>query len=390
MINIAKNYTSQAFKQNIPLYKEKNIVFIAELDWKGLHNQSQVMALGFANIGYNVFYINRMLQRWPRIEHIIRYLKPTKEKGFVNTYPHPPKNLNTINLRLGPPVNWLRIVNRFIIKRTLKKYKIKNPIIIVYSPTFNAIDIINLLKPDVVSYICYHNFNANVSLPDVLLSEKELIKISDVLFADSLYLQNRIKEISGGKKVFRSPPGVYYKSFHRAYRGDEVNRCKNIYYYGGIGPHLDLSLYESLAKKFNVVFIGVVDPVIRKKIPANIEIRPPVANLELPKILKDADILAILYKDSSYIRGVIPAKFFECLATGKPLLVSGLNEAKPYLDVVYDVQGSARKGLEVIEKLPEMETPERFSKRDKISIEADWSNRFKMFIKHLKHTVTYS
>lgn len=370
-------------KQNIPLEKENDIVFIAELDWTGLHNQSHIMALSFANIGYKVFYINRTLQRWPRIEHITRYMKRTKEKGFVNTYPHPPKGLHTINLWLGPPVKWLRIVNRFIIKSSLKKYKFKNSIVIVYTPTFNAIDIINQLQPKAISYICRHNFNANVSLPDVLLSEKKLIEISDFLFADSIYLQKRIKEISGGKKVFRSPPGVYYKEFKRAYRGDEVKRRKTIYYYGGIGPHLDLRLYGRLAEKYKVVFIGVVNPAIRKKIPANIKITPPVTNLKLPMALRDADILAILYKDSPYIKGVIPAKFFECLATGKPFLVSGLSEAEPYLDIVYDVQGSERKALEVIEKLPETETPGRFSKQDKIAKEADWSNRFKMFIKLL-------
>lgn len=79
----------------------------------------------------------------------------------------------------------------------------------------------------------------------------------------------------------------------------------------------------------------------------------------------------------------MPAKFFECLATNKPLLVCGLKQAKPYNDVVYDVEGSVEKACEVITKLPETETKEKLLKREKIAREADWSSRFELFSGHL-------
>jgi len=367
--------------------EKDDIVFVAELDWQGLHNQSHIMALGFANKGHKVFYINRTLQRWPRIEHILRRLTQNKNRGFVNTYPHPPENLQPITLWVGPPVRWLRIINRFIIRKTLKKYRINNPILITYTPTYTTIDIIKILKPKLTAYICYHNFDADIVLGDVLLSENELIRISDVLFADSLYLQERLKKKSNGKVILRSMPGVYYEIFREAFRGDEVKYCKTLYYFGGIGPHIDFPLYEALAAKLKVIFVGVVDPIVRKQIPANIEIKPPVANLELAKILKDADILGIFYRDTPYIRGVLPAKFFECLATGKPLLVSGLKEAEYYLDVVYELQGSVKNAIEIIEKLPQLETPERVIRRNMIAKEADWSKRFSTFVTHLENYI---
>jgi len=357
---------------------KNDIVIVAELDWEGLHNQSHVIALGFANRGHRVFYINRTLQRWPTGEHLLRRLNPNKNRGYVNTYPHPPKNLYPITLWVGPPVQWLRIINSFIIKNTIKKYRIKNPILITYIPTFTTIDIIKILKPKLIAYICYHNFDADDDvLPDLLLAEKELIRTSDVLFADSIYLQNRIKKMAGNKEVFRSIPGVYYGLFRQAFRGDESKYCKTLYYFGGIGPHLDLSLYTALASRVRVIFVGVVNPVIRRKIPTNIEIQPPVANSELPTILKEADIIGLFYKDSPYIRGVLPAKFFECLATGKPLLVSGLKETTIlYSDVIYDVQGSLQNAIEIIQRLPQTETAERLLRRDVIAKDADWANRF--------------
>ena len=135
-----------------------------------------------------------------------------------------------------------------------------------------------------------------------------------------------------------------------------------------------------LATTLKVVFIGVVHPSVRKKIPADIEIRPPIANSDLPKILKNADMLGIFYKNSPYIQGVIPAKFFECLATGKPVLVSGLMEATPYLDTVFDVQGLAKIAIKTIKKLPAIMTSARLARQDVLAQEADWTNRFNSFM----------
>ena len=135
-----------------------------------------------------------------------------------------------------------------------------------------------------------------------------------------------------------------------------------------------------------VVMVGIPDPDIAGDIPEGIQIMPPVSNSEHPYILKEADILGLFYQDPSYMRGVIPAKFFECLATGKPLLVSGLasEEIAPYQDVIYDVEGSVKKLLGVITKLPETETEECLRRRKKIAMEADWDNRFNMFVKCLE------
>ncbi|MEW6382238.1 MAG: hypothetical protein AB1611_21960 [bacterium] len=272
-----------------------------------------------------------------------------------------------------------------MIEKALHKYQIKDPLVIVYSPTFNAIDIIETLRPKKIIYICYHNFDAAPSyvLPDILLSEKELIKISDVLFADSAFLQDRLKKMAPGKQVFRSMPGVYYGLFHQAFRGDEAKQRKNLYYFGSIKYDLDFGLYEAMASHIHTVFIGVVDSGMSTKIPSNIEVRPPVSNKYLPNLLKEADMLGLFYNDCPFVRGIIPAKFFECLATGKPILVSGLHEAKPYFDVVYNVQGSEQKALEIIKNLPDTETESRLRKRDEIARDADWSNRFGFFISQL-------
>jgi teichuronic acid biosynthesis glycosyltransferase TuaH len=142
-------------------------------------------------------------------------------------------------------------------------------------------------------------------------------------------------------------------------------------------------LYSALSAFLQVIFIGVVDPVLKGKIPSAIKILPSVPNEKLPEYLKMADIMTIFYKDTPYIKAVLPAKFFECLAAKKPVLVSGLQEAKPYYHVVYDVYGSVNNALEIIKNLPRTETSSLVALRNKIAMEASWENRFQAFVKDL-------
>lgn len=354
--------------------KNKDVVIVSDSDWDGLWYQTQQLACGFASLGDRVFYLNRTLQRWPTLDHFkIRFFPSKRKCCFQSSIP---ENVHVITPIWLPPIKILRPINQRLIKNTIAPLEILSPLLITYIPSYNTLDLIKIVNPCKVIYINVHNYDSDVVISDLLKSERELIQKADFLFGDSTYNVERLSRLSNGRRIYPSLPGVNYKLFHQAFRGDEVKRRKTLYYFGGIGSHLDLSIYGALAAILKVVFVGVVDSAVYKEIPSNIEIRPPVANSELPKILQDADMLAIFYKDSPFICGVIPAKFFECLATGKPLLVSGLTEAKPYLDVVYDVQGSEKKALEIIKSLPDTETESRLLKRDDIAKEADWSTRF--------------
>jgi hypothetical protein len=354
---------------------------MAELDWDGLHCQSHIIALNYAKMGYNVFYINRTLQRFPNINHLVRRLKKSTKLGTVNTYKDKPENINVITLWLGPPFKWMRKINQILIKFGLRKIDNKVSLFLTYVPSFNSIDLSNYLKPKKTAYVCYHNFDADTVIKDLLLAEKEVINKADYLFADSLFLKERILKLSNRKKVYRSMPGVYFDLFHKAYRGDEAIKKFTLYYFGCIKNDLDFDLYKQLANYVKIIFVGVIDPSVKNLIPINIELRPPVSNKELPKTLFDADIIGLFYRDCPFVRGIIPAKLFECISTCKPILISGLEEAKPYEDIIYNINGDYKKAISIINNLANSETPEIITKRKEIGMQADWDNRFKEFHK---------
>jgi len=362
--------------------RKRDVVIMAELDWGGLYAQSHVMAKGFAKAGHRVFYMNRTLQRWPRLRHLTARLFPKPSLGVVASEEKTPDNITVINLWVGPPLRWMRPLNRFMIKRKMRHYDIQDPILLTYVPTYNCIDLADYVKPAVTSYVCYHNFDADVVVPDLLKSEREIIKHYDLLFADSGFLIKRLERLSDGAKVYPSPPGVHFNLFQSAFRGDESTTRKKICFYGGAGVHLDWKTYNSLCDHYEVVFIAVISQEARSMMDPRIRVLPPVPNHKLPDLLREMDVLTILYNRSDYIDGVIPAKFFECIATGKPVLVSGLQEAKPYSDCVYDTLNSPETAFEIISNLDKTHDLNRINRQFEVGKSADFDARF-AFVKSL-------
>jgi len=356
----------------------RTIIFIGNSDWDSFWFQRQEFAKRFAKAGFDVIYVNRSFQRFPKWHHIVRRLLPDEGKGALKN--ERPENLQVVTPYWLPPIRGLNTVNKAFIRVTLSQIKpVKDALVITYLPTYAAADFIKMIDPLRTAYVNVHNYDAAGVLDDLLRSEQKLVEDVDVLMADSTFNQERLETLSGGREVYPALPGVTFDRFNAAYRGDEAERRKVVMFYGGIGPHVDFEIYEELAKVYDVRFIGVVNAEAENRVPDNIDILPPVKNEELPPLLEEADVLTIFYKENDFVRGKIPAKFFECLATQKPTFVSGLREADVYSDCVYEIAGSAERAKRLIEQLPETETEARIEKRCRVAREADWNNRFDHF-----------
>lgn len=362
---------------------QKKIVLIANSDWNSFWFQRQEFASRFAKEDYMVVYINRSFQRFPKLFHVINRLFPSQKRGKVNN--SIPKNLLVITPLWLTPFKWLQPFNKILVKFTYLKIKnffgdTDNLFLITYLPTYPSLELINIIDPQKTAYINVHNYDDDKNvLKDLLMAEKELVKKVDVLYGDSQFNINRLYKLSNKRHIYCSPPGADSEHFRKAYRGDEAHQCQKIFFYGGIGNHLDMDLYEFLSKKYEVIFIGVVSPELERPLPKSIKVLPPVTNHELPELLKEADILSILYKGGGYVKAKLPAKFFECISTLKPLLVSGLDETELYPDCVYQVMGSADTALEIIKNLPITETNNRIEARKKVAMDYDWEHLFKEF-----------
>jgi hypothetical protein len=354
-----------------------DILFIALNDFDTLWYQRQALAVHFAKAGHRVFYFNKTPQRWPRLIQIIKWLVKRTKKSRQNNLP---ETLRIVKPFWLVPTECLRIVNRKLVRQTLKKLDAKNAIVITDVPSYSTLDAIEQIRPERTVYINIHNYDdSNRIISSILKSEKMLARQADFLFATSEYNTERTTRISGGRKVFRSLPGVDFELFTKAFRGNEAQRKKTIYFFGMVHDIVDVELYNRLSKQFKIVFIGEIIGGTAKFISKEIEIRPAVKQRELAEQLTDADIIGLFYKKNAYSKGVIPAKIFECLATGKPILVSGIEKDPVYSEHVYHFNGTESAAIEIIKNLPQTETPERIKNRQAAGEQADWQKRFESF-----------
>lgn len=358
----------------------RTVMILSNNDWNDFWYQRQQFAQAFANVGYKVFFFNKTFTRMPRLRSFLRGNYSSKNRGYVQ---NPiPKNIQVITPRWLPPHSIFRPINRFLISRLLKKLQTSCFLLLIYSPTYNALDFLHIMQPKISAYINVHNYEAQGVMKDVLKAERRIIHEVDYLFADSSYNRNRLeKKLNKGISVHFSPPGVNLNSFRQAFRGNEAIRPQSLAYFGGIGDHLDFALYGALAETHRVVFFGKVSPNAAGLVPGGVEIRDPLPNQDLGVALREFDVLCIFYRSSSYIDAVLPAKLFECLATRKPLLVSGLKELAKYSDILYDVEGSVDNARKVLENLPLLETEQKKIQRLCKAQEASWDKRFDSFLR---------
>jgi hypothetical protein len=358
------------------------VVLVTTTYWQGLEYQHHHLARKFAAHGHRVFFIERTPQRWPRpgVRDLRAWFRGAGY-GSETTQQPVPENITVVTPRWLPPARCLRPVNRALIRHTAEQLpKTPPPVLIAYVPSYNTLDLVERLRPCVTAYVSVFVYENTNVVKDLLRSEREFARSCDVLYATCPFLERRLRDLTGRRDIHLSLHGVDYAAFASAHRGDELARRRVVGYFGGIGPHLDLEFYGRLAAGGRkVVFLGVVDPAVRGRIPPAIEVRPPVPSSQLPDALREIDVFAIVYKPSPYMRGVISAKLFECLATAKPLLVSGWPEARRYLDCLYDVENSADKAERILADLPTLHTPERRERQRRTAEDADWDRRFEAF-----------
>jgi glycosyltransferase involved in cell wall biosynthesis len=119
-------------------------------------------------------------------------------------------------------------------------------------------------------------------------------------------------------------------------------------YFGTIREALDLDILRAASYRFPLRLIGPVRTRL-EGFAEETEIVGPVPQDQVPELLRDVDVLLLPYAHSVFNQSVMPAKLFECLATGKPSIVSGLGTLYDYADLFY-IRETPAAFLEAIEQ----------------------------------------
>jgi glycosyltransferase involved in cell wall biosynthesis len=153
--------------------------------------------------------------------------------------------------------------------------------------------------------------------------------------------------------------------------------------------NLDWLIYTAQQKpQWHIVLIGPVgkaDPHTSlgqlKKYP-NIHVLGHRSYSQLPSYLKGIDVAIIPYRKNQYTASVFPIKFFEFLATGKPVVISDLPALENYYDQVL-MAATPQEFIHCCETALVMGTK---GQADRITLaeQNSWPSRVKQLLHHVE------
>lgn len=313
---------------------------MSSIDWDTAWQRHQIFAAAFALEGREVFFVENTGFRNPAWKDIHRLGRRLKNLAFPEGAAgsnRSPEGVRILSPRVLPPT-WavFRFLNSHVLLPALRRELARRGLrpgasCVVYVPTATTIDLVRSLKPGVVLYDCASNFRAHPQAPsDFPALERELLSLSDQVVCDSDFLfeqkraeHPRVEKIHQGvpEEFFRLPPP----------RG----RWEDFCYYGTWSHDLDGRFVDALAAEgFRTAVRGFTKagaPELRPEVRRS----APVAREELAASLAPYDGLLLPYRLNPFLMGVIPAKIYECLATGRPVIATPLPSLKALEGLIY-------------------------------------------------------
>jgi len=248
-------------------------------------------------------------------------------------------------------------------------------LILNYSASRTALRLIDAVPHRRLVYDCTDDWLAVRGIPARLPGdERELLARADLTLVPSRVLQERKSPLA--RRCVTLPHGAFVERFEcppKAAAG-----WLTLLYYGHLHrQHLDFDLLEGLARvrpEWRIVLVG---PVKTPHVwPANVELPGQQEHVNLRRFVSEADVLLLPYMLNDYTRAVLPAKTYECLATGRPIVAAPLPELVAGFAGHMEFPRGAAGWVRAVESAVMTDDANRRQARVALARENAWSVRF--------------
>jgi glycosyltransferase involved in cell wall biosynthesis len=359
------------------------VVILSGVRWDFLWQRHHFLATLFARAGYPTVFVETTGLANPRpnkatLRKVASRVwraggkQTSGEKGLTVYAPLvvPPK---------GAVFQWLN--RRFFVPRVvqnLRKIAGLDPVIIAYPPTRTTLDLIPGLRPRFVLYDCSDDYAHFPGVPeDITATERELLRRADLVLCTSTYLLEKVRP--SRPDAFLSGPAVDYEQFRVLQEKRPGREVHTVCFFGHVSrERTDFSALRAIAGAgFEVRIVGSLGRVDRAFLRApGVDYRGEVPHAELPAALVGVDAFVLAYKVNELTRAIAPAKTYECLATGKPVVAAPLPALEELAGHVY-LAGRPKDYVKVLQNLEGLETREKRRVRIELACKNSWEARFR-------------
>lgn len=262
-----------------------------------------------------------------------------------------------------PPVlpffNKIRLINKInqffqarFVRKKMKEHGFHNPVLWCYSPS--SADIVSHIPHSKLVYDCVDRHSAYKGMINPVVvdgMEKKLATEADMVFSTAAGLHETLSGYN--KNTVMIPNGCAYEIFSKANDAGQFE-CPDVLkglshpvfgFVGMLQECIDYALIEELARKMpnaTIFFIGRTLPGVNldhlKQYP-NIVFNGLVPQPELPRYIAQFDVCLNVFREGALSKDVSPLKFYEYLATGKPIVSTKEPlQVMDFADVVYVCQ----------------------------------------------------
>ncbi len=223
---------------------------------------------------------------------------------------------------------WFMAINAWRLNRWLRRdrrLRDRFDLVVCYAQTRTALQLLDRIQFDRLVYDCTDDWLEVAGIPASLeQDEKELLRRSDLTLVPSATLWER--KAPAARRCVQLPHGAWLERFDvpDKPRGESVT-C--LYYGHLLRQHLDFAVVEAIARAHPDWRIILVGPVKTTHVfPANVELPGQVRHVDLAEWIRQADVILLPYAQNRYTEAVMPAKTYEVLATGRPVVAAPLPE----------------------------------------------------------------
>src|SRR5215210_2086079 len=282
---------------------------------------------------------------------------------------------------LPPTYRILRWVNRrFFVPRVVRdlgKISAPDPVVVAYPPTRTTLDLISGLRPRAVLYDCSDDYALFPGAPtDVAATERELLLLADLVSCTSTRLLEKVRPVR--PDAFLSGPAVDYGRFAILQDDEPRKDVRTVCFFGRLSrERTDFAALRAVAGAgFEVRLLGDLGRVDKEFLRTpGVDFLGEVPHAKLPAALAGVDAFVLPYVFNGLTAGISPAKTYECLATGKPVVASPLPALKELAGHVYLAE-RPEEFVDVLRNLEDLEAEERVRARIELARQNSWEARF--------------
>jgi glycosyltransferase involved in cell wall biosynthesis len=362
----------------------RRVLFISNIAWDFIWQRHQTMASLFARDADVVFCEVPGIRRvgWRDAPRVLARLRRLRQGGRMTQETEAvPKGMRIVRPFVLPATNAVfcalngRLLDRFLAREAILLRGVD--LVVNYSAARTALQLLDRVAHRRLVYDCTDDWLAVRGIPRCLPGdERALLARADLTIVPS----RRLEELKQpqARRIARVPHGALVERFLVDPAVCAPGKPLTLLYYGHVhAQHLDFAAIDTLARTRPAWRIVLVGPVRTPHVfPPNVELRGQQPHERLRESVRAADLLLLPYSLNDYTRAVLPAKIYEYLATGRPIVAAPLPELTEGFRAQLRFAGSPAEWAGAVERALGEDSPGARDSRIEIARANTWESRY--------------